>query len=173
MLVLLFTAIFFWYLNIIGPKHFKINSPSLTGQRLLSWGLEQHPAGLVARPQWDKPSSRFQHAWGHRHLHFIRTFYCNRSILLETASVRHGSYPFLLLLEKHILAWSSRTESHALWFTEWKPAIMCQWHLLLWQLKQQNAICQTLGCSPATQADTRRGNKEAGPHSRGWVAAGT
>lgn len=37
----------------------------------------------------------------------------------------------------------------ALWFTKWKSGIICQWHSLLWQLKQQKAICHTPQIQPS------------------------
>lgn len=33
-------------------------------------------------------------------------------------------------------------------FTKWKSGFICQWHLLLWQLKRQKAICHTRWIQP-------------------------
>lgn len=72
----------------------------------------------------------------------------------------HGFRSYLFYLCFKNIEWlgSFRTESHALWFTKWKFGIICQWHLFLWQLKRQKAICHTPQSQPS-QAHRLSGEK--------------
>lgn len=140
----LYSQSFCWYMHkktSIHLKDLENNHTSLVSVQL--WlGGKQRAYSVTTIKQATQP---FCHTWGHWNVHV----HCKQISIMINYMYRDSTpgrcTPFVSFCFKDTLQPGSlQTEFHALWVTKWKSGILSQWHSLLWQFKQQKAICHLL-----------------------------